>query len=94
MDRTTRASIALDGLVQGTYTWRIFEGECGAPGDLLGVEQQYPDLVVAEETGGGATQDTDPALGSEMRSGLRYHVDVREAVADDPVTCGNFTQRQ
>ena len=91
-DQVTVAGVAVEGLPTGTYTWRIFQGECGSPGNLLGVEGQYPDLVVSDGEGTVAA-DADPALGGPMVSGRRYHTDLREAGTGEPVACGDFTEQ-
>ena len=92
-DQITVAGIAVEGLPAGTYTWRIFQGECGAPGNLLGVEGQYPDLVVSD-AGASVTADAEPALGGTMVRGRPYHTDVREADTGEPVACGDFTEQE
>lgn len=87
--RVTQASIAVTDLPAGTFAWRILLGQCGSPGELVGVEFQYPNLVGPGE----AATNADPALGAGMVSGSSYFVEVRTAETADLVACGDFRRR-
>jgi len=88
---STRAGVSVEGLEEGAYFWRIVEGDCGAPGPVLGADAQYPELVV--EDGSAAASLETVVSGATMRSGRSYHADVKDGDNDERIACGNFAQR-
>lgn len=86
---STEASIEVAGLdVGGTYAWRIRAGACDAPGDVLGADGVYPELVAEEEP-----VSADAVTGDLMLSGRAYHAEVREADTGNAAACGHFIER-
>jgi hypothetical protein len=94
----TEAGITMTGLDPGIYAWRIREGRCDDPGEVVGGEGQYPDLLVEEpgepdpdEDNGSSSvsAQTAPFRGVMVR-GAEYQIDVRLADSGDRVACGNF----
>lgn len=94
----TEAGIDMMGLAPGVYAWRIRERSCQSPGDVVGGEGQYPDLVQeSPEEGEGpdtvtVSAETAPFRGS-MEPGSSYHAEVRQSDSGERVACGEF-QRQ
>lgn len=92
----TEAGITMLGLEPGVYSWRVRESWCDDPGDVVGGEGQYPDLVVEEEEDPepgeeGISVQTQP-FRATMTGGARYHVEVRRSEPDERVACGNFSR--
>jgi hypothetical protein len=97
----TEAGVTMTGLDPGVYAWRVREGPCDDPGEVVGGEGQYPDLVVEEpaepdpdddENGSPAVSAQTAPFRGVMIRGQEYHLDVRRGDSGDRVACGNFTR--
>jgi hypothetical protein len=85
----TEAGISMEEMSDGSYRWSIREGDCDAPGSVVGAEGAYPTMEVT----GGAGGSAEAGLTSELRTGGQYVAIVREAETDDVVACGAFEER-
>lgn len=89
------AGVSIQGLAVGRYTWSVRQGRCASPGDPIGGEGQYPEVVVDEPDGEGdddpgpVEAETQPFRGT-MRSDGAYHAEVRDEGSDERVVCGDF----
>lgn len=94
----TEAGIELAGLAPGVYTWRIRERGCQDPGEVVGGEGQYPDLVrEQQEEGEGpdtvtVSAETAPFRGS-MEPGTSYHAEVGRSASAERIACGAFERQ-
>lgn len=97
----TEAGITMVGLEPGVYTWRVREGQCDAPGSVVGGEGQYPDLIVEEPGEPDPENDDDgpPSVSAQtspfrgvMARGEEYHAEVNRSDSGDRVACGSFSR--
>ena len=85
----TRVSILLLGADPGaSFVWGLRLGTCETPGQQIGADTEYPELVVDSQ--GEATEDA--SLGIQLALEQSYHVDARVPAPDDSrVLCGDLS---
>jgi hypothetical protein len=88
--RSTETGIVVQGMIPGRYTWKIRDGGCARPGEVVGSAAQYPALLVPLE--GEASLD-GVVVSGRMDAGRTFHADVRDANGE-VVACGNFVEWQ
>jgi hypothetical protein len=86
--RGTEATILLQGAEPGAvHTWALRLGSCTSPGQQIGPDTDYPELVA--EGGGEATEDA--LLGPMLSRDNTYHVEARATAPDSArVVCGDL----
>jgi hypothetical protein len=84
----TEAEISFVGDPSTTYSWRIAEGSCTAPGRRVGGAAAWP-AFTTNSVGGGTQRGLSPEL---LRSNRQYHASVYSTDGDDEVTlsCGSL----
>lgn len=87
----TDAGIGIRGAQPGaTHTWRVRMGTCATPGEGIGPESDYPQLVVNEL--GEASAEMQ--IGHRLTTDTSYHAEVRASPTDTTrIACGNFHLR-
>lgn len=98
-DQRTVVGVTVTGLPEGTYAWRVREGDCDAPGAVVGANDAYPNLAVVPHEPDPEDPVVSEGISAEARidapmiEGGRYHAAVLEADLSDDVACGDFVQR-
>lgn len=87
----TSIGIGIDGAEPGAqHVWSMGLGTCATPGQQIGSDADYPELVVGVT--GHAESETH--LGSRLSRGGAYHVAVQLSAMDaSPVACGDLVAR-
>ncbi len=87
----TDAGIGIRGATPGAvHTWRVRIGTCAAPGDGIGPQSDYPELVVTQLGEASA----DMRIGHRLSTDTTYYAEVRASSTDTArVACGDFQQR-
>lgn len=87
----TTIGIAIHGAEPGAqHTWKMRIGSCATPGQGIGLDTDYPALVVD----GAGDASAEVALGPRLALGNSYHVEVRVSAADSSrVACGDLVAR-
>jgi hypothetical protein len=83
--------IGISGAEPGAHhTWRVRLGSCATPGQQIGLDADYPELVV--DNAGAASAEV--FFGPRLTIGNAYHVEVRVSAADPSrVACGDLVAR-
>jgi hypothetical protein len=89
-DRVAAASISVENLPPGTYSWGFYEGSCGLTGDIVGSALRYEDLVVASGTQDQVSVETQVSVA--MPRGRLFHALVQDASSDEEMACGNLEE--
>jgi hypothetical protein len=69
------------------HTWRVRLSTCAAPGEAIGPQSDYPELVVDE----GRDASAEAHLGPRLTRDSTYHVEVRQSATDTSrIACGDL----
>jgi hypothetical protein len=85
----TDATILLQGAQPTTeFAWGLRLGTCASPGQQIGPDNDYPEMVADDQ--GGATADA--ALGPMLRLDESYHIEARmpDSEGRTRVACGDL----
>ena len=87
----TSVGISIEGAELGaTHQWAVRLGGCTTPGQQIGPDSDYPELLV--EMTGAASAETQ--LGPRLARDGEYHVEVRVSASDrSRVACGDLVAR-
>ena len=87
----TDAGVGVSGAAPGaTHIWALYLGDCGAPGQRIGENGDYPGLVVSDS----GTASAETVLGTELLRDGSYTVVVRVSATDTArVACGDLVRR-
>lgn len=87
----TDAGIGVSGATPGaTHIWALYLGDCGAPGQQIGQNGDYPVLVVSDS----GTASAETVLGTELLRDGSYTVVVRVSATDSArMACGDLARR-
>lgn len=87
----TVIGIAIRGATTGAHhVWGLRLNDCAAPGQQVGSDVDYPELVVSA----GDTASVETILGARLVGGGAYHVAVRVSASDTSrVACGDLVAR-
>lgn len=87
----TEVGIAIAGATPGAqHVWGLRLGTCVAPGQQIGSDAAYPELIVSA----AGTDSVETHLGAKLSAGGAYHVAVRLSASDTArVACGDLMGR-
>lgn len=90
--RRTEVGIGVQGAPVGkSLMWKLREGTCAEPGDVVGTEEAYDILTVDEA---GNVSDETVVHQVVLNTRRNYHASVREADGERrQVACGALTPR-
>lgn len=101
VSRETNTEVGVDvtgGDIGDRWVWRLREGSCDAPGEIVGSRDDYPVLVAEDRSEPDQPAATAGAVAQTLLSrtldpATDYHAMVAtEDAPDVPLTCGSLTR--